>query len=64
MQFTTLENTPPDFLLLGTMARQDYSADMFGLGLCWLHLLTGRAPYEELMDSLQCPMELQRALGT
>ena len=29
-------------------AVQDGKADAFALGLCWLHLLTGRAPYEEL----------------
>lgn len=31
-QLTTLENTPPEFLLAGTGARQAYSADTFPLG--------------------------------
>ena len=60
--FTTVENTPPDFLLLGSRARQDFKADSFALGLCWLHLLTGKAPYEELLDSVQCPKGLREAL--
>ena len=61
--FTTLENTPPDFLLCGSGARQGFAADAFGLGLCVLHLLTGRAPYEELTAPLHCPAELRQALG-
>ena len=61
--FTTLENTPPDFLLLGCGARQDFQADAFALGLCWLHLLTGRAPYEEILEPLRCPTELCTALS-
>ena len=61
-QLTTLENTPPDFLLLGTAATQDYAADAFALGLCWLHLLTGRAPYEEVLEAVTCPAELREAL--
>ena len=60
--FTTLENTPPDFLLLGTRATQSGQADAFALGLCWLHLLTGRAPYEELLENLTCPADLRLAL--
>ena len=60
--FTTLENTPPDFLLCGSGARQGFAADAFGLGLCVLHLLTGRAPYEELTAPLHCPAELRQAL--
>ena len=60
--FTTLENTPPDFLLRGTAASQGFAADVFALGLCWLHLLTGRAPYEEVAASLTCPTELSAAL--
>ena len=60
--FTTLENTPPDFLLCGADAVQSFAADAFGLGLCLLHLLTGRAPYEELIAPLKCPAELKSAL--
>ena len=61
-QFTTLENTPPDFLLCGGGARQGFAADAFGLGLCVLHLLTGKAPYEELLAPVRCPAELRAAL--
>ena len=61
-QFTTLENTPPDFLLCGGGARQSFAADAFGLGLCVLHLLTGKAPYEELLAPVRCPTELRAAL--
>jgi hypothetical protein len=32
-QFTTLENTPPEFLISGSGARQAYSADTFPLGI-------------------------------
>lgn len=58
VQFTTLENTPPEFLLLGSFARQSYAADTFPLGLCLLHLLTGYAPYEELLKDVHCPAYL------
>jgi serine/threonine protein kinase len=54
-QFTTLENTPPDFMILGDEARQGHSHDNFGLGLCMLHLFTGHAPYEEILEDVVCP---------
>lgn len=54
-QFTTIENTPPDFLILGDAAKQGHAHDLFGLGLCMLHLFTGKAPYEELLDEVKCP---------
>ena len=38
-QFTTLENTPIEFLVHGADATQSYAADGFALGLCVLHLL-------------------------
>ncbi|POM63991.1 Serine/threonine protein Kinase [Phytophthora palmivora] len=41
-QFTTLENSPIEFLLEGDAAEQSYAADTFSLGLCLLHLFTGR----------------------
>lgn len=41
-QFTTLENSPIEFLLEGDAAVQSYAADTFSLGLCLVHLLTGR----------------------
>ena len=59
---TTLENAPADFLIHGSAALQGYEADCFAMGLCLLHLLTGRAPYEELFAGLTCPPELADAL--
>ena len=59
---TTLENAPADFLIHGSAALQGYEADCFAMGLCLLHLLTGRAPYEELFADLTCPPELADAL--
>ena len=61
-QFTTLENTPPEFLLLGSVARQGFSADTFPLGLCFLHLLTGYEPYEVLLQDVFCPPYLIKKL--
>ncbi|KAJ0407948.1 hypothetical protein ATCC90586_006320 [Pythium insidiosum] len=54
-QFTTLENTPIEFLLEGDAATQSFAADTFSLGLCLLHLFTGRGPYEELVEPVRCP---------
>lgn len=61
-QFTTLENTPPDFLILGNAAEQGYGHDCFGLGLCMLHLFTGHGPYEEILDEVFCPDNLKGKL--
>jgi serine/threonine protein kinase len=61
-QFTTLENTPIEQLLLGSGATQAYAADTWALGLSLLHLFTGHAPYEELMVDVVCPEELRVAL--
>ena len=66
-QFTTLENVPPEYLLLGSVARQAFSADTFPLGLSFLHLLTGHEPYEVLLSDVVCPSYLihhLRALWT
>lgn len=60
-QFTTLENTPIEFLLFPD-AKQDYSADLFALGLCVLHLFTGSMPYEEIMEEVRCPEALMAVL--
>ncbi len=60
--FTTLENTPPDFLILGDAALQGYGHDCFGLGLCMLHLFTGDSPYEEILESVKCPPNLRKKL--
>jgi len=61
-QFTTLENTPPDYLILGNAAEQGYGHDCFGLGLCMLHLFTGHGPYEEILDAVVCPENLKGKL--
>lgn len=62
-QFTTLENTAPEFLFQGSAASSaSFAADTFGLGLSFLHLLTGHAPYEELMERVRCPHALIIAL--
>jgi len=61
-QFTTLENTPIEYLLNGSDEVQAYQADSFSLGLAMLHLFTGVAPYEEIMEDVTCPDELFDAL--
>jgi serine/threonine protein kinase len=61
-QFTTLENTPADFLILGNAAEQGYGHDSFGLGLSMLHLFTGHCPYEEILDEVVCPENLKGKL--
>jgi len=61
-QFTTLENSPPEFLISGDAAKQGYDHDSFGLGLCMLHLFTGHAPYEEILEAVTCPVALKRKL--
>lgn len=61
-QFTTFENTPPDYLILGNAAVQGYGHDCFGLGLCMLHLFTGHAPYEEILEEVTCPEILKGKL--
>lgn len=62
-QFTTLENAPPEFLILGSTARQAYSADTFCIGLSFLHLLTGHEPYEELLKDVKCPSHFLSSLA-
>ena len=54
-QFTTLENSPPEFLLFGDSATQGYGHDCFALGLCMVHLFTGHVPYEEILEEVLCP---------
>ena len=61
-QFTTLENTPPEFMILGDAATQGHGHDAFGLGLCMLHLFTGHAPYEEILADVTCPSSLKGKL--
>jgi serine/threonine protein kinase len=59
--FTTLENSPPEFMILGDAAKQGHMQDSFALGLCMLHLFTGHAPYE-VMDTVKCPKFLKKKL--
>jgi serine/threonine protein kinase len=61
-QITTPENTPIDYIVLGDCACQGHGHDNFGLGLCMLHLYTGHAPYEEIMEQVKCPPKLKRKL--
>jgi serine/threonine protein kinase len=61
-QFTTLENTPPDYMILGDKAKQGHGHDAWGLGLCMLHLFTGHAPYEEILEEIKCPPGLKKKL--
>jgi serine/threonine protein kinase len=42
--------------------KQDFSADAWALGLCFLHLLTGNCPYEEVLESVVCPASLRKEL--
>lgn len=48
--------------MLGSSARQSFSYDTFQLGLCFLHLLTGHEPYEELLKDVKCPTYLFNSL--
>lgn len=61
-QFTTIENTPPDYMILGDAAQQGHGHDNFGLSLCMLHLFTGHAPYEEILEDVFCPSPLKKKL--
>jgi serine/threonine protein kinase len=60
--FTTLENTPFDFMVLGDDATQGHEHDSFGVGLCMLQLFTGSRPYEEILADVVCPPNLKRRL--
>eukprot|EP00977_Amphora_coffeiformis_P006730 scaffold1484_cov173-Amphora_coffeaeformis.AAC.8 len=61
-QFTTLENTPPEFMTQGDSATQGHGHDNWGLGLCMLHLFTGHSPYEEIVEEVRCPPVLKKKL--
>jgi len=58
-QFTTIENSPPEYFIDGDDAKQGHGHDCFGLGLCMFHLFTGRSPYEEILEDVVCPNSLQ-----
>ncbi|CAM9154423.1 unnamed protein product, partial [Scytosiphon promiscuus] len=60
--FSTLENTPIEQLCCGNEAQQGYASDTFALALAAFHLFTGEAPYEEIMEEVECPDELYDAL--
>lgn len=47
---------------MGNSCRISYASDTFNLGLCYLHLLTGFAPYEELLVDIHCPLFLAEQL--
>ena len=60
-ELTTYENTPIDYLIQPLDKKKqstefgDVNAkfDSFQLGLCFLHLHTGKAPYEEIMHKVK-----------
>lgn len=49
-------------MLIGSAARESYSADTFCLGLSFLHLLSGYEPYEILLKDVHCPSYLYNSL--
>lgn len=63
LQFTTLENTPPELLFLGSRAVQSYASDSFCIGLSYVHLLMGEEPYEEHLKDVRCPPLLRDRLS-
>jgi len=60
--FTTFENVAPEMYWAGDDATQGYALDVWSLGLCLLHMLTGAMPYEETMAQVKCPDALRGAL--
>jgi hypothetical protein len=60
--FTTTENGAWELMVEGSNARPDVALDTFAVGLCFLHLLTGDFPYEEILESVRCPDTLRREL--
>lgn len=44
-QYTTIENLPIEYFIDSNNCKQDYTCDIWQLGLSFLHLLTGKAPY-------------------
>lgn len=59
-----MENSPPEFLFFGSQSKDQYEGDTFALGLCYLHLLMGREPYEVWLDEVRCPVALKNRLRT
>jgi serine/threonine protein kinase len=62
LQFTILENIPPEYFLCGNMAKQGYSNECFAIGLSMLHLFTGQL-YQEILASVVCPSYLKTMLS-
>ncbi|OQR89820.1 hypothetical protein THRCLA_09563 [Thraustotheca clavata] len=60
--FTTFENAPMEYFVIGDAAEAGYAVDTFALGLCLLHLMTGSVPYEELLQDAVCPNSLKKHL--
>ncbi len=60
--FTTLENTPMDYLIMGESAVQGHGHDNWGLGLCLFHLMSGHMPYEEVLEDVKCGKGLRKEL--
>ena len=60
--WTTIENAPPEFFLLGDTASPSFAVDTWALGLCALHLLTGGGPYEEQLEGCVAPKGVRGAL--
>jgi len=61
-QFTTFENSAPELLIQGDAALQGYPLDTWQLGLCFLHVLTGSMPYEEVLEEAVCPPDVRAGL--
>ena len=67
-ELMTVENTPADWFWRSDARRgaglpaHGPGADVWGLGLCFVHLLTGEKPYEEHLDALRCPLLLTARL--
>jgi len=61
-QVCTVENTPLDFYICGSEVRQGPEADVYALGLCFVHLVTGGAPYEETFSEITCPEILLKSI--
>jgi hypothetical protein len=55
VDFTKLENSLPDAIILGDRAERGHSTDSWGLALTLFHLCNGTLPYEELMKDVKCP---------
>lgn len=49
--------------MLGSHAREAFTADTFCLGLAFFHLLSGEEPYEEHLKSVRCPSHLHKRLS-